>query len=232
MSTLRTIQNFRGFRGVWWGCRNPAAEPLGTALSRLGLMLAYSEELGGDALAAERDVLFIDGDVPFDLTIMSPVGRMLPLVPVIGVVGVEAPSRLKALLDAGATALLRKPIHPAAVYSSLFLAVNNHARFARLEGRQAEHDRRRSGRRYVVKAVIALMRDGMGDDQAYAHLRRESMRRRIGLEDYCASLCTPTQETDDVENPSSAFGHGGDRIDRVDDAGGELGGRPDQTRRA
>lgn len=242
MSNPRVIQNFRGFRAVWWGPRHAAGDALGPTVTRLGLTFTHFEEIGCAGLSADRDVLFIDGDGAFDTAAIGRPGRMLPLVPVIGVVGVEAPSRLKALSDTGATALLRKPIHPASVYSSLFLAVNNHVRFTRLEKRLAEHDRRRSGRRYVIKAVIALMREGMCDEQAYAHLRRESMRRRIGLEDYASSLCNqagpgsspdgPHQETDDVENQNHALGHRGDRPPGSDDAYEELGGRPDQTRRA
>ncbi|MDT7950986.1 MAG: hypothetical protein RQ966_05720 [Acetobacteraceae bacterium] len=231
MTNPRAIQNFRGFRGIWWGPQNPVPEVLTTTLARLGVTLARIEQIG-DTTLTERDVLFVDGDSAFDPAALGAPGRMLLRSPVIGVVGVEAPSRLKALLDVGATALLRKPIHPASVYSSLFLAVNNHARFARLEDRVAEHDRRRSGRRYVIKAVIALMREGMCDEQAYAHLRRESMRRRVGLEDYAYSLCNPPQETDDVENQDPAVGHGSGHSPCDQQPGDELGGRPDQTRRA
>lgn len=244
MSPSRAIQNFRGFRGVWWGPRGAAAETLTGALRRLGLTLAYLEEIGADAVTSDRDILFVDGDGIFDPALFGRPGLVLPPVPVIGVVGVEAPSRLKALADTGATALLRKPIHPATVYSSLFLAVNNHARFARLEAQLQEHNRRRSGRRYIIRAVVGLMHQGgMSDEQAYAHLRRESMRRRVGVEDYARRLCgelagpersnhPPQQETEDVLHQDEAFGDGRAGGDRRDGAGDGLGGRPDQTRRA
>ena len=204
----------------------------------------HLEEIGADAISFERDVVFVDGDGPFDPALLARPDRILPHVPVIGVVGVEAPSRLKALSDTGATALLRKPIHPATVYSSLFLAVNNHARFARLEAELEEHKRRRAGRRYIIRAVVGLIQHaGMTDEQAYVHLRRESMRRRVGIEEYATALCRelpgqaaaahqPQQETKDAANQEQAFGHR--RADGDDRDGGrpDPGRRPDQARRA
>ena len=61
--------------------------------------------------SAERDVVFIDGDIGDCASLpLSTVGQ-LPPAPVIGLIGVTAPSRLKALMRAGATSFLRKPIH-------------------------------------------------------------------------------------------------------------------------
>jgi AmiR/NasT family two-component response regulator len=93
-------------------------------------------------------------------------GSSLPRAPVIGIVGVEAPSRLKLLAEAGATAILRKPIQPTSVYSVLFLGVNTYRRLRAAELRIADHDRKRRGRRFIVKPVVALMQArGLGDDE-------------------------------------------------------------------
>ena len=244
MSASRAIQNFRGFRAVWWGPRGAAAETLAGALRRLGLTLGHLDDIGPQNVTSESDILFVDGDGIFDSALFRRPGRILSPAPVIGVVGVEAPSRLKALADIGATALLRKPIHPATVYSALFLAVNNHARFSRLEARLAEHDRRRSGRRHLIRAVIGLMNErGMTDEEAYAFLRRESMRLRIGVEDHAERVCLelagsaqgntqPQQESGNVENEEDASGDRGARRHGIDGADLEQGDRPDQTRRA
>ena len=51
-----------------------------------------------------------------------------------------------------------KPVAAAAVYSVLFLGVNNFRRMRTLELRLAEQDRKRHGRRFVVKAIVALCR--------------------------------------------------------------------------
>lgn len=232
----RAIQNFRNFRGLWWGSPCAASEALASAMGRLGATFdIMDEELVGD-LAAGRDIVFIDGDGVFDPAKLCTPGRAEPLVPVIGVVGIEAPSRLKALTDAGATALLRKPIHPSTVYSALFLAANNHARFVRMTQRIAEQDRRHGNRRYVIKAVVKLMREqGLCDEQAFAQLRRDSMRLRIGIEEFARTLCSstyqPEETLDDAHQEDLARDSRDD--DRGDDrADSRAGGRSDQTRRA
>lgn len=212
MNPPRAIQNFRGFRAVWWGPPAAAGETLASVLARLGIALTTLDEIGREALVPERDILFIDGDGAFDPATAARSGRILPRVPVIGVVGSEAPSRLKALSDSGATALLRKPIHPSTVYAALFLAVNNHARFARLEDRLEDADRRRSGRRFVVKALVRLMHErGLCDEQAFALLRRESMRLRMGLEDYAQTLCSDLDQPKEIDHATDQAEPAGDR---------------------
>lgn len=235
MMAPRTIKNFCGFRGLWLGTSNAATTILAGTMERLGATFEVRTDMALNDLSVERDIVFIDGDTMFDPASLCAPGQQQSLVPVIGVVGSEAPSRLKALYDAGASALLRKPIHPSTVYSALFLATNNHARLARLAHRIAEQDRRHGGRRFVIKAVVKLVQEqGLCDDQAFALLRRESMRLRIGIEDYAKSLCANTSHQEnlhdsDQDKPSrdrrDADGDGDDADDR-------SSGRPDQTRRA
>lgn len=185
----RLVQNFRGMHAGWWGAPGTCPDALRATLGRLGLSLGQIDPSSSASLSSECNVLFIDGDLTFDAGRVGRPGRILPVIPAIGLVGVEAPSRLKALSDAGATAFLRKPVHPAAIYSSLFLAVNNYARFAQLETELAEQQRRRDGRRFVIKAVLELvLKAGMNDDAAYAHIRREAMRRRVAVEEYAEAL--------------------------------------------
>lgn len=243
MSAQRLIQNFRGMRGVLWGGPATAAETLQTTLVRLGMTAVRLQDLDGLALDRDRDVLFVDGDCGLDPALVVSTGCALPRAPAVGLVGVEAPSRLRALSDIGVTAFLRKPVHAAAVYSSLFLAVNGYRRLRGLELRIAEHDRRRRGRRFVIKAVVSLMQaSGMTDDEAYAQLRRESMRLRMGIEDYAETLIprpgaapaaddtsTMIQErTDGTEQDDVCSEHGDGR--GLGDAAGSQGGGADQAR--
>lgn len=245
MSAQRLIQNFRGMRGVLWGGPATAAEALQTTLARLGMTAVRLQDLDAQALDRDRDVLFVDGDCGLDPALVVSTGCALPRAPAVGLVGVEAPSRLRALSDIGVTAFLRKPVHAAAVYSSLFLAVNGYRRLRGLELRIAEHDRRRRGRRFVIKAVVSLMQaSGMTDDEAYAQLRRESMRLRMGIEDYAETLIlrpgaapaaddtsTMIQErTDGTEQDDVCSGHGNGR--GLGDAADSQGGGADQARRA
>ena len=187
MTDRRLIQNFRGTRGILWAGSDFAIDPLDRMLAKIGVTLSRFEEIDIAALDPNRDVLFIDGDQPLVLGLGA--GTSLPVVPAVGIVGIEAPSRLKLLAEAGVTAFLRKPIHAGTVYSALFLGVNNHRRMHAMELRLVEHDRKRRGRRFVIKAIVALIQvRGLDDDEAYALLRRESMRRRLGIEEYCEAL--------------------------------------------
>ncbi len=192
MTTPRLVQNFRGFRAHLVLSDRRQVENLEASLTRLGLTIGYVDpRAGGGALdcaslAQDRDVLFIDGDLerpPFSVPDQA---QAFHHAPVIGLVGVEAPSRLKSLLSLGATAFLRKPVHGSTVYSALFMGINGFLRRRQLEITVEEHEQRRRGRRFVIKAVIILaQKTGMDDDQAYSALRRESMKQRISMEDYC-----------------------------------------------
>lgn len=191
----RLLQNFNGNRAFMVTDRASAMDTLATALERLGVAIAAEHVVGsvGDIdlsdLSAERDVIFIDGDIGDCAALpLSPVGH-LPPAPVIGVIGVTAPSRLKALMRAGATSFLRKPIHASAVYPALFVGVNEYRRHRHLEALLEDQERRRRGRRDVVKAIIRMMAaHGLDDDAAYDLLRRRCMAARQTMEDYCSAL--------------------------------------------
>jgi AmiR/NasT family two-component response regulator len=188
----RLIQNFKGGRALIVTPNRGVADTLEATLAKLGVSVERPALVDGRAeldiasLQAERDILFLDGDLDGAVVIDTAAGSRLPPVPIIGLVGVEAPSRLKALMQLGATGFLRKPVHGAAVYTALFLGVNQFLLRSEMQGQLEELGRRRQGRRFVIKAVVLLMQQtGLDDDAAYALLRRESMRSRQGLESYC-----------------------------------------------
>jgi AmiR/NasT family two-component response regulator len=189
---IRLLQNFKGGRALVVTKRAGSETTLETTLAKLGVATEYCEIVGGRAridingLQPERDILFIDGDLEGAVAIeVNPASR-LPPVPVIGLVGVEAPSRLKALVNLGATSFLRKPVHGGAVYTSLFMGINQFLLRSEMHGRLQDLEGRRRGRRAVLRAVIWLMRESrLDEDTAYSQLRRESMRARQNLELYC-----------------------------------------------
>jgi AmiR/NasT family two-component response regulator len=186
MTERRLVQNFRGLRGILWAGSDFASDTLDRTLIKLGVEPARIDEVDLAALDRDQDVLFIDGDQPLAPDLVLAPGSTLPSI---GIVGIEAPSRLRLLAEAGVTAFLRKPVHAASVYSALFLGVNNFRRMRAMELRLAEGERRRNGRRFVIKAVVALVQShSLNEDEAYARLRRESMRRRLELEEFCEAL--------------------------------------------
>src|SRR6202171_923319 len=195
MSELRLLQNFRGTRAIVVTDRAASVDVLTTTLSRLGVNidpLDIIESIAAIDLATlqpERDFIFIDGDINDGAVLpLSAIGR-LPPAPIIGLLGVSAPSRLKALMRAGATSFLRKPIHAAAVYPALLIGINEYRRHRHLETLLEDQGRRRRGRRDLVKAIIRTMSEyGIDDDEAYDLLRRRSMAMRQTMEDLCKDL--------------------------------------------
>ncbi len=190
MSGGRLIQNLRGGRALIVAEQGDATAGLIAMLGRLGMtplfVLPNSPDLNPARLDAERDVLLVDGDLSAGLALpLSPLAQ-LPPVPVIGLVGIEAPSRLRSLMTLGATAFLRKPVHHGSIYTALFLCVNEYRCRLLLERQLQELHHRRARRRFVIKAVLGVMRrTDVDEDAAYDALRRESMRARQSIEDYC-----------------------------------------------
>jgi AmiR/NasT family two-component response regulator len=209
MTEPRLLQNFSGGRAILVTDRASSLDVLTTTLDRLGVTTSPDdivESIAAIDLAAlqpDRSVVFIDGDINDGTTLpLSAIGR-LPPAPVIGLLGVSAPSRLKALMRAGATSFLRKPVHGAAVYPALFVGINEYHRHRHLEMLLEDQERRRRCRRDVVKAIIRMMSDyGIDDDEAYELLRRRSMRMRQTIEDLCKDL---TQSSNRQEHGDSVL---------------------------
>jgi AmiR/NasT family two-component response regulator len=208
MTEPRLLQNFSGGRAILVTDRAASFDALTAALSRLGVgtdpadIVETVTAIDLSTLQPERDIIFIDGDIG-DVAVLplSAVGR-LPPAPVIGLLGVSAPSRLKALMRAGATSFIRKPIHGSAVYPALFVGVNEYRRHRHLEALLEDQARRRRGRRDVVKAIIRTMSvHGVDDEEAYELLRRRCMKTRQTMEDLCKDLVRSTDGQEHGESP-------------------------------
>ncbi|MGX7742620.1 ANTAR domain-containing response regulator [Rhodopseudomonas parapalustris] len=208
--TFRPVQNFKGGRALLVMERTGREGALEPTLAKLGVNCAALPIVDGRAqvdlasLQPDRDMLFVDGDLDGVLAIeLNPLSH-LPPVPVIGLVGVEAPSRLKALVNLGATAFLRKPVHGGAVYSALFMGINQFLLRGGMQERLQTLEERRRGRRAVLRAVVQRMQDsGLDEDGAYDQIRRESMRVRQSLESYCEDLLSRRA------SPPDSTGHTG-----------------------
>jgi AmiR/NasT family two-component response regulator len=210
--TSRLLQNFKGGRALVVIGRGGKEGSLESTLAKLGVTTEYPEIVDGRAqinvgnLRSERDILFIDGDLEGAVVIeVNPISR-LPPVPVIGLVGVEAPSRLKVLVNLGATSFLRKPVHGGAVYTSLFMGVNQFMLRSDMHARLQDLEERRRSRRAVIRAVIFLMQqDGLDEESAYSQLRRESMRARQNLELYCEEFLSRRASAPDIPGRATSI---------------------------
>ena len=190
MTEFRPIQNFVGYKALIVTEAASAVVQLEASLTKLGLAVIYpaidsgSLRLGEELLTGEQTILFIDADMNVAVETAGEDGALQ--MPVIGLIGAEAPSRLKSILRLGATATLRKPVYGGSVYSALFMGVNGFRQRRALIVQLQEQERRRHGRRLVMKAVVSVMQAANCDeDAAYNRLRREAMRQRISIEEYC-----------------------------------------------
>ncbi|AYD00603.1 ANTAR domain-containing protein [Neorhizobium sp. NCHU2750] len=195
MSSSRYVQNFRQRRALLLSNDPKAIETISAMVTRLGMALEPLCIMPGEfrpvleKANSQRDVLFLDGDLNLFPEAVQSVESELPQIPIVGLVGIEAPSRLRSLMQFGATAFLSKPVHSGAIFSALYLAVNTFEQKADLRLSIEELEKRRRYRRHVIKAVTMVMKSHSLDDEgAFALLRKEAMRARLSLEAYCEGV--------------------------------------------
>jgi len=107
-------------------------------------------------------------------------------VPMIALVGSEAPGRIEWAMSHGASAYLLKPVQSAGVFSALTIAFQQHA----IQREQAEHidklSMRLQARPFVLKVVLDEMLNGnIDDDAAFRRIRTKSMQCQMSVEEYC-----------------------------------------------
>src|ERR1700719_926234 len=107
----------------------------------------------------------------------------------IAVVGYEDPSTLQLVLEAGAVAVIERPIRPFGLLTNLTIARSLwlERRAADKRGRQLE--RKLSGLQRIQKAKAILM-DGQGlsEVEAYESIRRQAMAKRLSMDDMAAAI--------------------------------------------
>lgn len=194
-------KNFRGCRALILQSDVSGRDTLLRTLGKLGLLTTVRtlDELTSDDIDT-ADVIFVDvdeGSEPiFD-------GSQKPDVPIIAIIGSEAPSRLSRVVRARAASHVQKPVRTSGVFTAILLAMNEHTQRQRLEHDFATLRRRLAARRRVVKAVLSLMvRWGIDEDEAYQRLRSVAMRERITVEDAADRVLG--QHKDDPEPKKSA----------------------------
>lgn len=128
----------------------------------------------------QADFLFFDVDMACDQQFPWPVGEA-PM-PLIALIGTEAPGRIEWAMSHRADAHLIKPIGSAGIYSALLIASQKfeerHLLLAEITAMKTQVAERRT----VVQAVLTLMQQGMGEDEAFGALRAHAMRERVTIE--------------------------------------------------
>ncbi len=179
------IQNLGGARAIILHRPHPTVQALLRQLTAIGLEVTQVwPELGPEALAA--DFIFFDADMGHDEQFPWTPGDS-PM-PMIALIGSEAPGRIEWALRAGAHAQLLKPVGDNGAYSALLIARDAFDTERALSVEIADLRRRLDGRLTVVRAVTLLAARGKTEAEAYAQLRQLAMAWRISFEDAAARI--------------------------------------------
>ncbi|MGB3837463.1 ANTAR domain-containing response regulator [Castellaniella sp.] len=202
MNSAPCVKNFSRRRALIVTDDTATLDRLCVSLGRVGVLAEAAQlqsegiDLRDGNLCTERDILFLDGDLNLVIHVPSYEKTAVPLIPIIGMVGIEAPSRLERLFAYGATAFIKKPIYAGAVFPSLFMSINGHLQRLQLTRYQHKQDMRRGMRRYVMKAVLMIMEEkNLTDEEAYDCLRRTSMNMQTSIEDLCKQMVEQESDT-------------------------------------
>lgn len=192
------IQNLGGASAVILHRPHPTVQALERQLRAIGLQVTEAwPELGPEALGA--DFVFFDADMGYDEQFPWPAGQSP--IPMIALIGSEAPGRIEWSLRAGAHAQLLKPVGDSGVYSTLLIARQAFDAQRAQAAEIADLRRRLDERRTVVRAISLLILNGARDDDAaYGQLRQMAMTWRISFEEAATRIVarmTTEQDSDD-----------------------------------
>lgn len=194
------IQNFRGRDALLITQEDRNADVLKSTLGKLGVTVALCDpHAGGERtseLAALADVVIVDTDA-IELADVALFAQSR--LPVIALIGLESPTRLQRAHDIEPTAVIMKPVRPNGIFTALYFAFNEQRRRLQHKNALASATERLAARRIVVKGIIHLMQSsGFDDEEAYRYLRKESMSRRISVEELSMEILAGRRE-----NPQS-----------------------------
>ena len=162
-------------------------------LRRIGCMVETQwpvPETWSGSSAGNSDVMLlaVEHDVRADIQ------RLLkstdgPRPTLIAVVGYEDPSTLQLVLEAGAVAVIERPIRPFGLLTNLTIARSIWLEKRETEKRIRKLERKLSGLQRIQKAKSILM-DGQGlsEVEAYESIRRQAMAKRLSMDDMAAAI--------------------------------------------
>lgn len=197
MTRASRIPNLGGAKAFILHRPHATVNALARQLGAIGLDVQECwPELPPDALAA--DFVFFDVDLGFDEQFPWKPGEA-PM-PLVALIGSEAPGRIEWALSQKADAQLLKPVGTAGVYSALLIARQSFVARRRLADQIAALETRLAERQTIVRAVAALAAQGVDDSRAYAQLRSLAMSWQVSVEQAARRIVAMSEEGDDHSN--------------------------------
>jgi AmiR/NasT family two-component response regulator len=182
MSAVRPIPSFVGWRALVAHRPHANVDAILLQFERLGISATQCwPEIAGQPDLSEWNVLVIDADMGYDAQFPWQPGAA-PM-PIIALIGSEAPGRVSWAMNQGADAQLLKPIGSAGLYSALVIARHSFAQRTALAGEIASLRMRLQSREVVAEATALLMvRDNISSRAAFQKLRMQAMSERRAIE--------------------------------------------------
>lgn len=147
-----------------------------------------------DGAGASCDVVFFDADMGHDGQFPWP--RGLAPMPMIALIGSEAPGRIEWALAQGSNAHLLKPIGSTGAYSALLIAAHAYQiTRSQADDIRALEDRLRQ-RPVVVRAILKLLQqEGFDEAGAWKRLRKIAMDWGMTIEETAEAICRDDRRT-------------------------------------
>lgn len=191
------FQNLGGARAMILHRPHSTVQALTRQLTAIGLeVVQVWPELGPEALAA--DFVFFDADMGHDG--QFPWAPGASPMPMIALIGSEAPGRIEWSLQAGAHAQLLKPVGDNGAYSALLIARDAFDARCALSAEISDLRRRLDERQTVVRAVTLLAARGKPEAEAYGELRQLAMTWRVSFEDAASRVVARFAERMDEDD--------------------------------
>jgi AmiR/NasT family two-component response regulator len=201
MSRGARIPNLGGARAFVLHRPHATVQAISRQLAAIGLEANDCwPELPPDVLAG--DFVFFDVDMGFDDQFPWRPGEA-PM-PLIALIGSEAPGRIEWLLSHKADAQLVKPIGNSGIYSALLIARQAFEARKSLAAEVAALEARIGERQTIVRAVLALRGRGADEEGAYRQLRSLAMGWQVSMEEAARRVMAHKSEGLENEQPQRA----------------------------
>lgn len=194
MNDMRPTPSFIGWRALVVHQPHPNVDALLTQFERIGVAASHYWPEITDLPDLDRfNVVLIDADMGYDDQFPWKPGEAP--IPVIALIGSEAPGRVSWAMRQGADAQMLKPIGSAGLYSALVAAAHGFAHRQALTAEIASLRSRLESRELLAEATAILMvRDNISAKAAFQKLRLTAMAERVTLEVMAARLVETINE--------------------------------------
>jgi AmiR/NasT family two-component response regulator len=182
---MRETPNFTGWSAAILHREDSNTDRLVRQLKLLGFKTSVRwEPIGSHELP---EMVIVDADQGWDGLLPWTMGH--PPVPVVALLGSEAPGRIAWALEQGAGTIIAKPIATSAVYPALVMALSIHEE-RKATAERLRHLEERARMRPLIYAAVQKIMDARGvtEEQAYTILRGCAMQRRLSMEQLSAFI--------------------------------------------